>query len=167
MFSAGRAKHDSVGHLLEGRCAATTSEVLETLRERAPRSVEEADVIEREGLSDFPAPLDSFLSVHNKLGNSHSLVYTRLEDWRQQYGSTAVRTLFAKRQNQRSALKLNQLANRLPIARKNRSSAVVENEEVRCDVNADFTEKLADSERFDEGLLEATPGVREEVAQSG
>ena len=30
-------------------------------------------------------------------------------------------------------------------------SAVVEIEEVRCDVNADFTEKLGDSERFDEG----------------
>src|SRR6266568_6381394 len=29
--------------------------------------------------------------------------------------------------------------------------AIVEIEEVRCDVNADFTEKLADSERFDEG----------------
>ena len=29
--------------------------------------------------------------------------------------------------------------------------AVVEVEEVRCDVNADFTEHLADSERFDEG----------------
>lgn len=29
--------------------------------------------------------------------------------------------------------------------------AVVEIEEVRCDMNADFTEKLADSERFDEG----------------
>jgi len=29
--------------------------------------------------------------------------------------------------------------------------AVLEIEEVRCDVNADFTEKLADSERFDEG----------------
>lgn len=29
--------------------------------------------------------------------------------------------------------------------------AVVEIEEVRCDVNADFTEKLADSERLDEG----------------
>src|SRR5262249_40820244 len=28
--------------------------------------------------------------------------------------------------------------------------AVLEIEEVRCDVNADFTEKLADSERFDE-----------------
>src|SRR6266436_5054409 len=29
--------------------------------------------------------------------------------------------------------------------------AIVEIEEVRCDVNADFTEHLADSERFDEG----------------
>jgi hypothetical protein len=29
--------------------------------------------------------------------------------------------------------------------------AVVEIEEVRCDVNANFTEHLADSERFDEG----------------
>jgi len=30
-------------------------------------------------------------------------------------------------------------------------SAVAEIEEVRCDMNADFTEHLADSERFDEG----------------
>ena len=30
-------------------------------------------------------------------------------------------------------------------------SAIVEIEEVRCDMNADFTEHLADSERFDEG----------------
>ena len=30
-------------------------------------------------------------------------------------------------------------------------SAVVEIEEVRCDVNANFTEKLADGERLDEG----------------
>jgi hypothetical protein len=30
-------------------------------------------------------------------------------------------------------------------------SAVVEIEEVRCDVNADFVEHLADTERFDEG----------------
>ena len=29
--------------------------------------------------------------------------------------------------------------------------AIVEIEEVRCDINADFTEHLADSERFDEG----------------
>jgi hypothetical protein len=31
--------------------------------------------------------------------------------------------------------------------------AIVEIEEVRCDMNADFTEQLADSERFDEGHL--------------
>jgi hypothetical protein len=31
--------------------------------------------------------------------------------------------------------------------------AIVEIEEVRCDVNADFTEHLADSERFDEGTF--------------
>jgi hypothetical protein len=31
--------------------------------------------------------------------------------------------------------------------------AIVEIEEVRCDMNADFTEKLADSERFDEGAF--------------
>ena len=30
-------------------------------------------------------------------------------------------------------------------------SAIVEIEEVRCEMNADFTEHLADSERFDEG----------------
>jgi hypothetical protein len=40
----------------------------------------------------------------------------------------------------------------LPFAEKESlRCAVVEIEEVRCDVNADFTEKLADSERFDEG----------------
>ena len=40
----------------------------------------------------------------------------------------------------------------LPLAeRESLQSAVVEIEEVRCDVNADFTEKLADGERFDEG----------------
>lgn len=40
----------------------------------------------------------------------------------------------------------------LPLAEKESlQNAVVEIEEVRCDVNADFTEKLADSERFDEG----------------
>jgi hypothetical protein len=37
------------------------------------------------------------------------------------------------------------------IAKESLQSAVVEIEEVRCDVNADFTEKLADSERFDKG----------------
>jgi hypothetical protein len=41
---------------------------------------------------------------------------------------------------------------KLPFAEKESlQCAVVEIEEVRCDVNADFTEKLADSERLDEG----------------
>jgi len=62
-FSAVPAEHDSVGHLLESRCAATTSEVFEALRERACRSIEDADVIEREDLASFSAPLDSFLRV--------------------------------------------------------------------------------------------------------
>lgn len=40
----------------------------------------------------------------------------------------------------------------LPFAEKEElRSAIVEIEEVRCDMNADFTEQLADSERFDEG----------------
>src|SRR5215470_3956133 len=41
---------------------------------------------------------------------------------------------------------------KLPFAEKESlQRAVVEIEEVRCDVNANFTEKLADGERFDEG----------------
>jgi hypothetical protein len=41
---------------------------------------------------------------------------------------------------------------KLPFADKQSvQCAVVEIEEVRCNMNADFTEKLADSERFDEG----------------
>jgi len=41
---------------------------------------------------------------------------------------------------------------KLPFADKESiQCAVVEIEEVRCDMNADFTEQLADSERFDEG----------------
>lgn len=41
---------------------------------------------------------------------------------------------------------------KLPFADKESvQCAVVEIEEVRCDMNADFTEKLADSERFNEG----------------
>src|SRR6201987_760615 len=41
---------------------------------------------------------------------------------------------------------------KLPFADKESvQCAVVEIEEVRCDMNADFTEKLADSERFDVG----------------
>lgn len=41
---------------------------------------------------------------------------------------------------------------KFPFAEKDSlQSAVVEIEEVRCDMNADFAEHLADSERFDEG----------------
>jgi len=41
---------------------------------------------------------------------------------------------------------------KLPFAdRESVQCAVVEIEEVRCDMNAEFTEKLAGSERFDEG----------------
>lgn len=41
---------------------------------------------------------------------------------------------------------------KFPVADKDSMrSAIVEIEEVRCDMNADFTEQLADSERFDEG----------------
>jgi hypothetical protein len=69
-FSAVPAEHDSVGHLLESRCAAATSEVFEALRESASRSIEEADVVERKGLAGFPAPLDSYLGVaHDELGD--------------------------------------------------------------------------------------------------
>ena len=80
VFCAVRAKHDSVGHFLESRSAATTTEVFEALRERASGSVEDADVIERRGLADFAAPLDSFLSVAalDKFGDSHSLLYSQV-----------------------------------------------------------------------------------------
>ena len=79
MVSAAPAEHDSVGRLLESRCAAATSEVYEALRERACRSIEDADVIERKGLAGFAAPFDSYLgvAVHDKLGNSHSLLYSQ------------------------------------------------------------------------------------------
>ena len=41
---------------------------------------------------------------------------------------------------------------KLPFGEKEElRSAIVEIDEVRCDMNADFTEQLADSERFDEG----------------
>ena len=63
MVSAVQAEHDSVGRLLESRYAAATVEMFEALRERACRSIEDADVIEREDLAGFPAPLDSFLLV--------------------------------------------------------------------------------------------------------
>jgi len=70
VVSAVRAEHDSVGHLLECRCTAATSEVLEALRERASRSIEEADVIQREGLAGFAAPLDSYwrVAAHDREG---------------------------------------------------------------------------------------------------
>jgi len=63
VVSAVQAQHDSVGHLLEGRCAAATGEVFKALRERVRRSIEDADVIERKDLAGFSAPLDSFLRV--------------------------------------------------------------------------------------------------------
>jgi hypothetical protein len=72
LIRAVLAEHDSVGHLLESRCATATSEVFEALRERACRSIEDADVIERKGLVGLAAPFDSYLgvAVHDKLGNS-------------------------------------------------------------------------------------------------
>ena len=70
VVSAVRAEHDSVSHLLESRYASAAIEVFEALRERASRSIEDADVIEREDLAGFAAPLDSYLRVHDKLGNS-------------------------------------------------------------------------------------------------
>ena len=63
MISAVQAEHDSVGHLLESRYAAATVEVSEALRERERRSIDNADVIEREVLAGFAAPLDSYLRV--------------------------------------------------------------------------------------------------------
>ena len=89
MVSAVRAEHHSVGHLLESRCAAATSEVFEALRERACRSIENVDVIEREGLAGFSAPFDSFLrrAVHDrarKLGTGEAgPVIANLRAWRQ------------------------------------------------------------------------------------
>ena len=74
--SAARAEHDSVGHLLESRCTAATSEVFETLRERAGRPVEDADVIERKSLVGLAAPFNSYLgvAVHDKVENFHILL---------------------------------------------------------------------------------------------
>ena len=77
LVSAARAEHDSIGHLLESRCAAATSVVDEALRKRASRSIKEADVIERKGLAHFAAALNSGLcaAAHDKLRNSHSHVF--------------------------------------------------------------------------------------------
>jgi hypothetical protein len=63
VVGAVQAEHDSIGHLLESRCAAATSKVFEALRERACRSIEDVDVIEREDLAGLAAPLDSLLRV--------------------------------------------------------------------------------------------------------
>ena len=65
---AVRAEHDSVSHLLESRYARAAIEVFEALRERVSRSIEDADVIEREDLASFAAPLDSYYGVasHNR-----------------------------------------------------------------------------------------------------
>jgi len=63
VISAGHAEHDSVRHLLESRYAAATVEVSEALRERVCRSIDNADVIEREVLAGFAAALDSYLRV--------------------------------------------------------------------------------------------------------
>ena len=63
MISAGHAEHDSVRRLLESRYAAATVEVSEALRERVCRSIDNADVIEREVLAGFAAPLDSYLRI--------------------------------------------------------------------------------------------------------
>ena len=57
--SSGRARLRRP--LFESRCAAAPGEVFEASRERAHRSIEDADVIEREDLAGFSAPLDSFL----------------------------------------------------------------------------------------------------------
>ena len=63
VISAGHAEHDSVRHLLESRYAAATVEVSEALRDRVCRSIDNADVIEREVLAGFTAALDSYLRV--------------------------------------------------------------------------------------------------------
>ena len=65
---AVRAEHDSVSRLLESRYARAAIEGFEALRERISRSIEDADVIEREDLASFAAPLDSYLRAasHNR-----------------------------------------------------------------------------------------------------
>lgn len=111
MISAVQAEHDSVRHLLESRYAAATVEVSEALRERVCRSIDKADVIEREVLAGFAAPLDSYLRVAahgiaRKLETASTgstpgiicgagLAFARAgiagwKVWRQQYGSTVV-----------------------------------------------------------------------------
>lgn len=79
MVSAAPAEHDSVGRLLECRYAGTTSEVIEALREQLCRSIEYVDVVEREGLAGFAAPLDSYLRVTGHDSACHSADISRLE----------------------------------------------------------------------------------------
>ncbi|MBS1842593.1 MAG: hypothetical protein JST77_17330 [Acidobacteria bacterium] len=60
--------------------------------------------------------------------------------------------LFLFNQNVDHLVALMRGMEKLPFAEKEElHSAIIEIEEVRCDMNADFTEHLADSERFDEG----------------
>ena len=61
-------------------------------------------------------------------------------------------SLFLLNQSIDHVVKLLRNMRKFPFADKDSMQcAIVEIEEVRCDMNADFTEKLADSERFDEG----------------
>jgi len=61
-------------------------------------------------------------------------------------------TLFLLNQGMDHVIAMLRNMEKLPLADKESlESAVVEIEEVRCEVNADLTEKLAESERFDEG----------------
>ena len=61
-------------------------------------------------------------------------------------------TLFLFNQGVDHLIALLHSMQKFPFAEKEElRSAIVEIEEVRCDMNADFTEHLADSERFDEG----------------
>lgn len=111
VISAAQAEHDSIRHLLESRYAAATVEVSEALRERVCRSIDNADVIEREVLAGLAAPLDSYLRVaaHGRARKLETAStrstpsitcgaglafarawYSWLKAWRQQYGSTVV-----------------------------------------------------------------------------
>ena len=67
-------------------------------------------------------------------------------------------SLFLFNQGVDHLVDLSHSVEKLPFAEKEElESAIVEIEEVRCDMNADFTEQLADSERFEEAqILEAT-----------
>jgi hypothetical protein len=61
-------------------------------------------------------------------------------------------SLFLLNQGIDHVVALLRLMGKFPFADKDSMQcAIVEIEEVRCDMNADFTEHLADSERFDEG----------------